>query len=276
MVLKTSIICGNVTMIDQAITPSTVELVVTQAPNFHRTGKTVTEYVAWMHDAFRGCYNVLQRGHYMALIVPSMVDESGQPANIAARLAVELEAVGFTFGEHITVISTGYIAQRSTKFKKTKGKPRTYKPNVVSGDVYLFYKGASPANRFDKEWTKFIYKRAVSKGINTLDNYTDIGAKDQVSGIEYYQDWLLTNVWRTQDSIARLLIQLLSYKGEVVLDPFAVTGDTMKQAQLLDRSVCGLVAGQPGVKMLQRKLGYGMPSLIPEDEKREFETKSVE
>ena len=276
MTLKTNIICGNVDTFNFGLDMDSVDLVVTKPPNFQNSAMNYEEYSKSVFKAFVSCYNVLKDGHYIAIIVPPMLDAMGMRENVGAWLSIEAEGAGFHFVDHITVISGGVARPRSAEFKKSKGQPRTYKANVVSTDVYLYCKGSASRKRYDKEWTKFIYKNRVSKGINTLDNYIDIGASEHRAGVEYYHDWLLTNVWRFGGSLTRLLIQLFSYEGEVVFDPFATEGDTMKQAQLLNRNASGLVPGQSGLKLLQRTLGYGMPSLLPEDEPREFETTELE
>ena len=79
MTLKTSIICGNVNMIDQAITPSSVDLVVTKAPNFFTSKMSLREYMEEMRTAFKCCYHVLKSGHYIALVVPKMVVDVTPP-----------------------------------------------------------------------------------------------------------------------------------------------------------------------------------------------------
>ena len=272
MTVKTSLICGEAVTLDDVVDHESIDLIVTQAPAFGEMEGNYDKYSKYMCKVFLSCFNVLKDGSVFALVVPPHMDRFGKRENVASWLAMELEIAGFTFMDHIKVKNNEYTQPRSTTFKKTKGQPRTYSANVITKDVYLYSKRSLRSIPGKQEWTKFIYKKPVSKSINTLDEYTEISEPKSASRTEYYQDWLLTDVWEVNDSLTRLLIQLFSYDGEVVFDPFATNSDVSKQAQMLGRNVVGLAEGRAGIKMLQKTLAYGMPSLLATDEERIFET----
>lgn len=150
-----------------------------------------------------------------------------------------LEAVGFRIAERITLVRKIAIGRRSGNFKKYRGKPGYYFPDNVTSTLLVAVKGdpqarlrqAAPVgSNIDVEWAERFLKNA----------------------------WMVSPPRRRgraghpvpQDAeVARACITFYSLPGDTVLDPYAGSGTTGKEAIECGRSAV-LIEREPGFARL--------------------------
>jgi len=284
-------------MTDHYLKNDSVDLIVTSPPYYKardyggsdesigRPEQNLDGYLKDMEQVFKACYNVLKDGRYMILNISPVIDPEIGRVNLPALLSLLMEEVGFHFCEDIMWVKPdGAAALRVGPFIQNSGRPRTYYPNIVTEYIYVMLKGEAPKTNPDGKWERFKYDKHRRKDIRTLDDYSKKGSEKEEGRVEYYERWLLTNVWYFNcvqaknvghpapfpPTLPRLCIKLFSYEGETVLDPFAGSGTTLKQAQLLGRNALGIELEKKNVELIKKTIGYGVHSLLENDTDREY------
>lgn len=273
MKLETNILCGDATTIRE-LEEGSIDLLLTEVPPFDYEKVTVYGYMSHIRNVFGHAFRLLKDGRFAVVVAPPTARGQYHSVALGPRVAMALEEAGFHFGNEIRYqFREGHEISPFYRFKESKGQPRTYRPDPISKSIFVVYKGEKPTFKHDSEWVKYIYKKPLAKDINTLDNYTEISTPDKGIPVEYYEDWLYGDVWKTDTPINHLLIQLFSYAGEAVLDPFPGSGEFIREAQILNRSVYTVAETGENLNEIKRILNYGQSGLLVGDIPRIFLTK---
>jgi DNA modification methylase len=221
------------------IPDASVHLIVTSPPYFNgRDYSTWPSYAAYLADmalAWQECYRVLVRGGRIAVVVP---DGYGRPSTGGYRLigddtARGLQAAGFELRGKViwdkqpSGLSTTWGSWRSA----TSPALRDCHEVILGAGKAGAGQAATPISAEDGHEVvlaahKLEGKRA--RGQNSIDKETYLAATASV--------WRILPVrssWHPAPfpiEIPRRLIQLYSFAGDVVLDPFAGTGTTVLAA----------------------------------------------
>jgi DNA modification methylase len=252
---------------------NSVHLVVTSPPYFNAPFDypdlfdDYDNFLATMRNVASELVRVLDEGRIAAIVCDDTLID-GEKFPVVADLTKTFLEVGFSYRERITWVKPeGYIRiSRRSGVLLQHPYPMYYYPDNLQESILIFQKG------------KFDYK-SVSKA-EKKGSKIDIPTYQEEKW--YLSVWNITNVLPLEgrlekgiaafpEEIPRRLIQLFSYKGETVLDPFLGSGTTLKAAIELGRKGVGYEIDQELLDTVKTKLNIGQTTLLDND-RRTFET----
>jgi len=200
-------------------------------------------YLSDMKKVFLECYKVLKPGRFMAINIGTVVSNEGMKfiAGDFVRLCCE---AGFTFRKDIV----WYKPRGTTKWQRGATQftqnpyPLMFNTNINHEFILIFQKGGNgilDLNGVPAFNRQFIRKVAYS--------VWDIIPINSPSGDERH-------VAPFPEEIPRRLILLFTFKGDVVLDPFAGCGTTNKVAKELGRKSIAVELSTEYCKLIKTKV----------------------
>ena len=177
-----------------------------------------------MKKVFAECFKVLKEGRHMAINIGTVVSNEGMKF-VSGDFVRIAEEVGFTFRKDIIwhkPRGTTKWQRGGTQFTQNP-YPLMFNTNINHEYILIFQKGEtgdidfSKEPQFNRTWIrKMVY--------STWDIIPITSPKLDEKHVAPYPE-----------EIPRRLIQLYSFKDEIVLDPFAGCGTTNKVARELGR-----------------------------------------
>jgi len=240
------------------IADDSVQLIVTSPPYFNApfdykdVFKNYDQYLGVMRRVAAEAKRVLQDGRIFFLNIDDML-VNGEKFPIVADLTKIFQEAGFRYRDRIIWKKPdGYlrISRRSGVLRQNP-YPMYFYPDNLLESIIIFQKG------------KFNY-RSISDAVKRSSKIDT----DEFSDKKWYMTlWEMTNVLpnsNLEKDIAAFpyelpyrAVKLFSYKNEVVLDPFAGSGTTMKAARDLGRNSIGIEIKKALVPIVKTKIGFG-------------------
>ena len=259
---KHKIIIGNSVCMEE-IQDKSVHLVVTSPPYFNapfdykNLFKDYDQYLGVLAKVASELYRVLQDGRIVALNIDDMLVD-GEKFPIVADATKIFINTGFSYRDRIIWKKpNGYlrISRRSGVLLQNP-YPMYYYPDNLLESIIIFQKG------------KFDY-RSIPKEIreNSKINIKEFSDKKM-----YMNLWEMTNVLpgaelekniaAFPDELPYRIINLFSYVGETILDPFLGSGTTMKVARSLGRNSIGIEIKKSLLPIIKNKIGFFIVSFL--------------
>ena len=248
------------------IASESVNLTVTSPPYYNAPFdypgmyRDYDEYLALLSDVTDELFRVTADGRIACLVIDDMLVD-GEKLPIVADATTMMRQTGFRYRDRITWVKPkGYsrISRRSGVVIQHP-YPMYFYPDNIQESILIFQKG-----RFD-------YKLIKELDRKTLDSSKiESGV---INGEEWNLTvWQITNVLPTNnplekgvaafpEEIASRLIQLFSFYGEIVLDPFLGSGTTSKAAALLGRDSIGYELNYGLKDRILSKVGSASPNI---------------
>ena len=236
---KHKVIFGNCMSMTE-LSDQSIHFIVTSPPYFNAPFdykglfENYDQYLGVIRRMAKEAYRVLQEGRIFALNIDDML-VNGEKYPITADAIKIFQNVGFRYRDKIVWKKPdGYlrISRRSGVLLKNP-YPMYFYPDNLLESVIIFQKG------------KFNY-HSISKEVRQKSK---IDIKEFQTNGWYKTIWEITNVLPGSklekgvaafpDELVYRLINLFSYYGETVLDPFLGSGTTMKIAKKLGRNSVG-------------------------------------
>jgi len=212
-----------------ALPPESIQFVCTSPPYFNaREYSTWPTYAAYLSDmaiVWAECYRVLQDGGRIAVNVPMGYDRPSQPGGykvLEVDTTYALQAAGFEMRGHIVWAKMGLASQNN-------------------GTAWGSWMSANnPSLRDGHEVIIIAHKGAAGRS----------GGESTISRDEFLE--YTRSVWEIRpqsqswhpapfpSEIPRRLIQLYTFKGDTVLDPFGGSMTTVWEAQKAGRVGIGI------------------------------------
>jgi modification methylase len=232
------------------------------------------EYLKMLSRVCDELYRVTAPGRIACLVIDDMLVD-GEKLPIVADATVLMRQTGFRYRDKIIWVKPkGYsrISRRSGVLVQHP-YPMYFYPDNIQESVLIFQKG-----RFDYSQIKEIDPKVLEE--------SKIDSRAFNENEWYLTVWHITNVLPTNnilekgiaaypEELASRIIQLFSFKGEVVLDPFTGSGTTAKCASLLGRNSVGyellyslkpkISAKVPGEVSFERRIDSVAPELVIEE-----------
>jgi DNA modification methylase len=227
-----------------------VDLIVTSPPYFAlkkysknpqeiSTG-SIEAYLNDLKDVFEKCFLVLKDGAFFCIVIGQYTSKE-KSYFIPGSVAKLLQDTGFEYRrEHIWVKPKGTqgIWNRGTTQFLKKPFPRNTMINIHHEHILIFQKGNNVKIREDeklsekevKEYAWSVWEIPVSMTKNHPAPFPD--------------------------EVAKRLIKMYSYQGEVVADPFLGTGTTCKAALELKRNCIGIEVNPNYLPLIQNVIGF--------------------
>ncbi len=187
-------------------------------------------YLGWLSSRFAEVLRKTRPGGYLAVVVGTVLLD-GVSYPVPFDLASRLPGVGWAFHQDIVWHkSTGGVKRAGVFIQRPY--PGYYHPNIMTEYIMVFRKPGDP-----------IFRSASAEVRDA--------AKVQVGAL--FTKEIANNVWHIApvppgtlehpcpfpEEIPYRLVQLYSYPGDIVLDPFLGSGQTAKVAYALGRNVLG-------------------------------------
>jgi len=248
-----------------------VQLVVTSPPYFNAPFdypglfESYGQFKGLMRNVSKELKRVVAEGRIVALVVDDTLI-NGEKYPVVADVTKIFVETGFKYRERITWVKPeGYIRiSRRSGVLLQHPYPMYYYPDNIQESILIFQNGV------------FDYRQIPE----------DTKRESEIDLVRYQKEkwylstWNITNVLpnngRLEKGIAAFpseipfrLINLFSYKGETVLDPFAGSGTTLKIAIELGRKCIGYEIDLELLDVIKKKLRVDQQSFF--GEKSHFE-----
>ncbi len=246
-----------------------VHLVVTSPPYFDAPFdykdlySDYQKFLSMLRQTFCEIYRVLENGRIFALNIDDMLVDGVKYPIVADATRIAIDA-GFRYRDRIVWKKPeGYIRiSRRSGVLLQHPYPMYFYPDNLLESILLFQKG------------KFDYQLADPER----------KAQSQIDVQEYQQKkwflslWEMTNVLPNSplekniaafpEELPRRIITLFSYVGDVVLDPFAGSGTTLRVARELHRNSVGFEIKPELAEIIRQKVAVdgGQLSLLNRDD----------
>lgn len=247
----------------EEIENESVHLVVTSPPYFNAPFdykdrfSTYDSYLELLREVAKELFRVLAEGRIVALNIDDMLIDGEKFPIVADATKIFLKA-GFRYRDRlIWKKPDGYLRiSRRSGVVLQNPYPMYFYPDNLLESIVLFQKG------------KFDY--------NSISRETKESSRIDLAAFKsekwYMTLWQMTNVLpnsKQEKNIAAFpealpyrLINLFSFKGETVLDPFVGSGTTMKVARMNGRNSIGIEINRALVPTIKEKTGFGQQSQL--------------
>jgi DNA modification methylase len=223
----------------------------TDATQWYRTRKysqgykEYDEYLVWIERIFGGVLRKTRPGGYCVIVIGTVL-LNGRHYPVPFDMTVRLTRAGWEFHQDIIWHKvTGGVKRAGVTIQKPY--PGYFYPNIMTEYILVFRK---PGTAIFKERSKPDREKArlAINRVFTMD------IANTVWHIAPVPPGHLDHPCPFPEEIPFRLIQLYSYPGDLVLDPFAGTGQTLKVAKHLGRRYLGYETVKKYVEYTKRRL----------------------
>lgn len=240
------LIWGDSRQLSEYIQEGSIDFVITSPPywairdygviNQIGYGQAYDEYIGDMKRVFKECYDALKEQRWLAINVGTVVSKEGMKF-LSGDIVKICEEIGFTFRKDII----WYKPRGQTKWQRGGTQfikapyPRHYNTNINHEFILLFSKGEVLRNGLDEA------NEVCSDYIEYNRQYIRTVA---------YSVWDITPVNSPRldekhaapfpEELPQRLIELFTFPGETVLDPFSGAGTALRMAKKLGRRYTGV------------------------------------
>jgi site-specific DNA-methyltransferase (adenine-specific) len=210
-----------------------------------RKGSPYDEYLDWLSHCFREVFRVLKAGGYCGVVIGTVLYE-GRYYPLPYHFVGLMESLGYELEQDI-------VWHKVTGGAKRAGVtiqhpfPGYYKPNIMTEFIFVFRKPGPP-----------IYRERTPEERE----------QSRIPIDDLFKHELANNIWHIApvppntidhpcpfpEEIPYRLILLYSYRGDLVLDPFAGSGTTLKVALHLGRRAVGYEVKEKYVQLARQRL----------------------
>ena len=204
-----------------------------------------TDYLDWLDRVFQEVLRVTKPGGFCAIVIGTVL-LNGQHYPVPFDLIARLTRSGWLFHQDIIWHKcTAGVKRAGVTIQKPY--PGYYYPNIMTEYILVFRKLGEPIY---KERSIAAKKRSTYP-INKLFTYDIANNVWHIAPVPPDQ---LDHPCPFPEEIPHRLIQLYSYKGELVLDPFVGSGQTTKVAAKLGRKFVGYETIEKYVQLATARL----------------------
>ncbi len=243
------------------IPDGSIHLMVTSPPYYNAPFdypglfKNYEEFLKLMKSLSEELHRVLADGRIAAFVTDDML-VNGEKYPVVADITQIMRDAGFRYRDRIVWRKPeGYIRiSRRSGVVLRNPYPMYFYPDNIQESILIFQKG-----RFNYDYVKQLSPkiREASK-INTaryLSEKWNLTVWD-ITNVLPKAARLEKGIAAFPEEIPRRLIQLFSFTGETVLDPFLGSGTTIKTAQQLQRNSIGYEIDQELLPVIQQKINH--------------------
>lgn len=248
------IINGDCIEVMKTFPEGSIDLVVTSPPynvniayDVHKDDLPMDEYYEWTKDWLREAFRVLKDDGRIAVNVPNElnVQERGGRILFVAEFWMMMKEVGFKFSGLVDLTENSPHRVRQTAWGSWMSASAPYVYNPKECIILAYKKSNKKLTKGESQWKGV--PTDVEQPDGTVKNkmvYQDEDKKEFMNLVfgrwEYFADTRsLTKATFSMD-IPSKAIKILTYKNDIVLDPFMGSGTSAFAAELLDRRWIGI------------------------------------
>jgi site-specific DNA-methyltransferase (adenine-specific) len=283
MIETGKIINGDCIEVMKTFPEGSIDLLVTSPPynvnisyDVHKDDLPMEEYYEWTKDWLREALRVLKDDGRIAVNIPNElnVQERGGRILFVAEFWMLMKEVGFKFSGLVDLTEDSPHRVRQTAWGSWMSASAPYVYNPKECVILAYKKSSKKLSKGVSQWLGTPTEVTNEDGkVRTKMVYQDEDKKEFMNLVfgrwEYFADTRsLTKATFSMDIPAKA-IKILSYKNDIVLDPFMGSGTSAFAAELLERRWIGIELS-PGYTDIARKR---VQSLIDERKQTKLELK---
>ena len=277
------IINGDCIEVMKTFPEGSIDLVVTSPPynvniayDVHKDDLPMDEYYEWTKDWLREAFRVLKDDGRIAVNVPNElnVQERGGRILFVAEFWMMMKEVGFKFSGLVDLTENSPHRVRQTAWGSWMSASAPYVYNPKECIILAYKKSNKKLTKGESQWKGV--PTDVEQPDGTVKNkmvYQDEDKKEFMNLVfgrwEYFADTRsLTKATFSMD-IPSKAIKILTYKNDIVLDPFMGSGTSAFAAELLDRRWIGIELSPDYTEIARKRV----QALIDERKQTKLELK---
>ncbi len=264
MIETGKIINGNCIEVMKTFPEGSIDLLVTSPPynvniayDVHKDDLPMDEYYEWSKDWLREAFRVLKDDGRIAVNVPNElnVQERGGRILFVAEFWMMMKEVGFKFFGMVDLTEDSPHRVRQTAWGSWMSASAPYIYNPKECVILAYKKYSKKINKGESQWTGEWIKTEEGK---MKQIFKDEDKKDFMNLVfgrwEYFADTKsLTKATFSMD-IPVKAIKILSYKNDIVLDPFMGSGTSAVAAETLDRRWVGIELSENYTEIARKRV----------------------
>ena len=283
MIETGKIINGDCIEVMKTFPEGSIDLVVTSPPynvnityDVHKDDLPMDEYYEWTKDWLKEAFRVLKDDGRIAVNVPNElnVQERGGRILFVAEFWMMMKEVGFKFSGLVDLTEDSPHRVRQTAWGSWMSASAPYVYNPKECIILAYKKTNKKLTKGESQW------KGVPTDIEQPDGsiknkmvYQDEDKKEFMNLVfgrwEYFADTRsLTKATFSMD-IPSKAIKILTYKNDIVLDPFMGSGTSAFAAELLDRRWLGIELSPDYTEIARKRV----QALIDERKQMKLELK---
>ena len=283
MVETGKIINGDCIEVMKTFPEGSIDLLVTSPPynvniayDVHKDDLPMDEYYEWSKDWLREAFRVLKDDGRIAVNVPNElnVQERGGRILFVAEFWMMMKEVGFKFSGLVDLTENSPHRVRQTAWGSWMSASAPYVYNPKECVIIAYKKSSKKLSKGVSQWLGTPTEVTNEDGkVRTKMVYQDEDKKEFMNLVfgrwEYFADTRsLTKATFSMDIPAKA-IKILSYKNDIVLDPFMGSGTSAFAAELLERRWIGIELSPAYTEIARKRV----QSLIDERKQTKLELK---
>ena len=233
--LKNVVVCADVSEVLRAIPTASVHLTFTSPPYYNARDYTIFEsyeaYLEFLVTVFAETHRITKEGRFFVLNTSPVIVPRISRAHASTRYAIpydihpRLTEIGWEFIDDITWVKPDYAGKNRNKGFAQNRTPLTYKTNPITESIMVYRK------KTDRliDWNLRQYSEETTAASKVLGEYE----KTNVWRINPESDKVHPAVFPVE-LVARI-IQLYSFAGDLVFDPFGGSGTVGQAAMAHER-----------------------------------------
>ena len=286
MIETGKIINGDCIEVMKTFPEGSIDLLVTSPPynvnityDVHKDDLPMDEYYEWSKDWLREAFRVLKDDGRIAVNVPNElnVQERGGRILFVAEFWMMMKEVGFKFSGLVDLTENSPHRVRQTAWGSWMSASAPYVYNPKECVIIAYKKSSKKLTKGVSQWLGTPTEVTNEDGkVRTKMVYQDEDKKEFMNLLfgrwEYFADTRsLTKATFSMDIPAKA-IKILSYKNDIVLDPFMGSGTSAFAAELLDRRWLGIELSPDYTEIARKRV----QALIDERKQMKLELKEEE
>ena len=283
MIETGKIINGDCIEVMKTFPEGSIDLLVTSPPynvnisyDVHKDDLPMDEYYEWTKDWLREALRVLKDDGRIAVNVPNElnVQERGGRILFVAEFWMMMKEVGFKFSGLVDLTENSPHRVRQTAWGSWMSASAPYVYNPKECVIIAYKKSSKKLTKGISQWLGTPTEITTEEGkVRNKMVYQDEDKKEFMNLVfgrwEYFADTRsLTKATFSMD-IPSKAIKILSYKNDIVLDPFMGSGTSAFAAELLDRRWIGIELSEAYTEIARKRV----QALIDERKQTKLELK---
>lgn len=265
-----TIINGDCIEVMKTMEESSVDLIVTSPPygvgidyDVHQDDMLWEEYVkftySWMEQAFK----VLKDDGRIAINIPYEINRQAKGGRIfmVSEVWQIMKQIGFKFFGVVDLEEESPHRSRTTAWGSWMSPSAPYIYNPKECVILAYKKNHIKKVKGEPEWVGELGEREDKNGVMKPKTfYTEEQKREFIDLVfgqwHYFADTRsLTKATFSMD-IPTKAIKILTYKNDLVLDPFAGSGTSMVAAEVLNRRWIGIELSPNYAKIANERVGF--------------------